>query len=234
MKCRIAELNIEFINRGRYFERIAEKYAADFSSPDITLSASDEDIEKEKSLSPTVVRSGIAESTVFCRKLGHRMPGFDGYILHAATFELEGRGIAFVAKSGTGKSTHMLNWVELFGEKLSIINGDKPVVRLKDGLPYAYGAPWCGKEGLSLNSSTRLTDICFIIRSDENKIVKLDKNDVITRLLEHVVVPSGSGNIIKLLDLIEATVRQCNVWEIYCNARPESAKVSSDTIFEEN
>lgn len=232
MKLRVAELNIEILNRGKYIEGLSSKYIKDFLEPDITVSASDEDITEELGRATTTVSKAYAEATAVYRKLGYVLPQYDGYILHAATFELKGRGIAFLAKSGTGKSTHLINWMKLFGDELQIINGDKPIVRFKNGEPYAYGTPWCGKEGFSQDKSTRLTDICFIVRDSENKTVKLEGADVIKRLLNQIIVPSGSENIIKILDLIDQTVKNCNIWEIHCNTDISSAEVSSKTIFE--
>ncbi len=230
MKLRVAQLNIEILNRGKYIERLAQKYITDFKTADITLSATDDDIEEEKSRAVNPVSKGYAEATAVYRKLGHILPQYDGYILHAATFELKGRGIGFLAKSGTGKSTHMMNWMKLFGDEMKIVNGDKPIIRFRDGEPYAYGTPWCGKEGFSENTSTRLTDLCFIERSDENKAVKLEDADVIKRLLNQIIVPLGSENIIKTLELIDQTVKKCNIWEICCNTDISSAEASSQTI----
>ncbi len=232
MKLRVAELNIEILNRGKYIERLSSKYIKDFLEPDITVSVSDEDITEELGRAVTPVSKAYAEATAVYRKLGHILPQYDGYVLHAATFELKGRGIGFLAKSGTGKSTHMMNWMKLFGDELQVINGDKPIIRIKAGEPYAYGTPWCGKEGFSQDKSTRLTDICFIVRDSENKTVKLEGADVIKRLLNQIIVPSGSENIIKILDLIDQTVKNCNIWEIHCNTDISSAEVSSKTIFE--
>lgn len=232
MKFRAAELNIEILNRGKYIERLAQKYITDFDTADITIAANDADIEEELCRAVTPISKGYAEATAVYRKLGYILPKYDGYILHAATFELRGRGIGFLAKSGTGKSTHMMNWMKLYGDELKIVNGDKPIVRFKEGEPYAYGTPWCGKEGFSENTCTRLTDLCFIVRSDENKVVRLEGADVIKRLLNQIIVPAGSENIIKTLELIDQTVKNCNIWEIHCNTDMSSAEVSSKTIFE--
>ncbi len=233
MKCNIAGINVDFINRGKYFERISKDYAADFAHPDAVLTASDDEIIYEKKLSPFPIKSSMAEATAMCRKFGYLIPEYDGFLLHAAVFSLCGRGIAFIAASGTGKSTHMLNWKALYGDELSIINGDKPIIRIMDGKPIIFGTPWCGKEGLGENANHPLTDLCFIVRSDENKVIKLDKNFDATRLLGHVVIPTGSENIIKLIDLLEKAAKECNIWEIHCSADLAAAEVSSKIILEE-
>ncbi len=229
MNCKIAEFNIEINNRGGYLARLCEKYLGDFESPDFTLSVSDEDILKETVKSPS---KAYAESLIACRKLAYRLPQKDAFLLHAATFEIKGHGIALLAKSGTGKSTHMLLWKQLFGDEVSIVNGDKPIVRIKDGLPVAYGTPWCGKEGFSENRGVRLTDICFIVRSDRNETVAISPADAVERLLSQIIIPSGSENILKLTELLDQTVKNCRLWEIRCNTEIESAQISSEKILE--
>ena len=231
MKCRIAELNIEILNRDPYLENVCGKYAAEFSTPDITLSANDADIAFEKNAAAVKNLSvGRLESVAICRKLGRKLHEYNSFLLHAATFEVENRGVAFFAKSGTGKYTHMLLWKKLFGEKLQIINGDKPIVKVKDGKPFAYGTPWCGKEGLSENKSVMLTDLCFIKRSEKNETRKLEKSEAFKLLLDQVAIPSGSINILKFLELLEATIENCNLWEISCNKETAAAEQSSKII----
>ena len=231
MKCRIAQLNIEIISRNLSLDSFCKKYRADFSKPDLVLYASDEDLSDEKMRTPSdALDLARLESVAICRKLALSLHDFDGFMLHAATFSINNQGIAFFAKSGTGKSTHMLLWKQLFRDKLEIINGDKPIVRMENGKPFAYGSPWCGKEGFSENKSAPLTDLCFIKRSDKNATRPLQKGEAFKLLLDQIVIPAGSENIIKVLDMLEATLDSCNLWEISCDTSLASAKESSSII----
>ncbi len=229
MNCKIAELNVTINNRGGYLARLCDKYIGDFSSPDFTIAVSDDDLLNDPIKHPS---KSYAESVIACRKLAYLLPEKDAFLLHAATFEVMGHGIALVASSGTGKSTHMMLWKELFGDDLSVINGDKPIVRLKDGTPFAYGTPWCGKEGLSENRGVPLTDICFIVRGAENETVALSSEDAVSRLMTQIIIPSGSKNILKLMELLDRTVKKCRLWEIRCNTELDSARISSKKILE--
>ena len=229
MNCRIADFKVTINNRGKYLAGLCERYLDDFSSPDFTIAVSDDDILNGYAKFPS---KPYAESVIACRKLAYGLPEKDAFLLHAATFEVMGHGIAFVANSGTGKSTHMLLWKELFGDSLSIINGDKPIVRLKDGTPFAYGTPWCGKEGFSENRGVPLTDICFITRSEQNEILTISPADAASRLLKQIIIPSGSENILKITDLLDKTIKKCRLWEIRCNTELSSARISSQKILE--
>ena len=229
MNCKIADFKVTIKNRGGLIARLCEKYIDDFSSPDFTVAVSDDDLLNEPTPSPT---KAYLESIAACRKLAYMLPAKDAFLLHAATFEIKGRGIAFLAKSGTGKSTHMLLWKELFGEELRVVNGDKPIVRLKDDTPFAYGTPWCGKEGLSENRGIPLTDICFIVRSDKNETVALSPEEAVNRLFSQIIIPSGSENILKITELLDKTIKKCRLWEIRCNTDLDAARISSKKILE--
>ncbi len=231
MKIRIAELNIEILNRGKYIEKLCEKYISDFDKADITIEVTDDELAAEQIAD---FPADYCEAVAAYRKIGAVLPNFNGFILHAATFRCKGRGIALLASPGTGKSTHMKNWISLFGDEVEIINGDKPIIRLCDNIPLAFGTPWCGKEGLSKNTFVPLTDICFIERSKENKVTQLFGKDIALRLLHQIAIPKGSANIIKTLDHINLTLKNCRVWEIKCTADISSAVISSKAILQEN
>lgn len=233
MKCRIADFNIELFCRGRGLKTSCQPYLSDFDNADFTVKVTDEDIEEESRLQYEEFSKSYLESVAACRKLCSLLPEKDAFVLHAATFEAKGRGIAFLAKSGTGKSTHMLLWKQLLGDDFHIVNGDKPIVRIIDGLPYAYGTPWCGKEGWSDNREVALTDLCFIKRSEENKTVKLDKGEAVKALIRQVVMPEETEKVIKIIEMLDKTVKHCNVWEIYCNTDISAAEVSVKAILEE-
>ncbi len=234
MKCKMADFNIELLCRGGLLKRSCEPYFEEFDRPDFSFRVEDEDIESERALQDPTFSKQYIESVAACRKLSGMLPERSAYILHAATFEARGKGIAFLAKSGTGKSTHMFLWQKLLGDEFHIVNGDKPIVRLRDGVPHAYGTPWCGKEGLNENREVILTDLCFIRRSSENKTVLLDKGEAVNELLGQIVMPIGSDKLIKIIEMLGETVEHCRVWEIYCNTDISAAKTAINVIFEES
>ncbi len=230
MKCRIAELNIEIKASDTGTLRFFKAFSADFDKPDIELSVSPFDVKKEMENSP--VNNGFAHTESFClfRKLSAELTRFDGLLLHGAAVSFRDRGIIFSAPSGTGKTTHMLNWKKLYGEELTIINGDKPIVRFINGRPFAFGTPWCGKEGYFENLGASLTDICFIERSDENQICRLTKKQAVELLLQQTLLSSDKNNLVKILDMADELLKKCSFWKIYCTKDINSAKIASEEI----
>lgn len=93
--------------------------------------------------------------------------------MHASVIENGGRAFLWLAKSGTGKSTHSQLWLKhIPGSRL--LNDDNPIVRLNpDGTPEVYGSPWSGKTPCYINRHCPAGAFVQIRRSPENRIERL-------------------------------------------------------------
>ena len=78
-------------------------------------------------------------------------------VVHAAVIEHDGRAYAFAAPSGTGKTTHVQQYLARFGDKNRVICGDKPIFGWKTVHFFAYGTPWNGQEKLGTAAARRWT-----------------------------------------------------------------------------
>ncbi|MNT23946.1 hypothetical protein D3C72_1593930 [compost metagenome] len=82
-------------------------------------------------------------------------------MIHASVVNHEGNGIAFLGKSGTGKSTHSRLWLTHIPNTV-LLNDDNPAVRKTAEGIFIYGTPWSGKtpcyknERLPLKAFVRL------------------------------------------------------------------------------
>lgn len=94
--------------------------------------------------------------------------------MHASVIKCDGRAFLFLAKSGTGKSTHSSLWIKhVPGSEL--LNDDNPIVRAyPDGRVICYGSPWSGKTPCYRNIEAPVGAFVRIRRSPENRIQKLD------------------------------------------------------------
>jgi hypothetical protein len=226
IKIRIAELNVEIHNHYAFCERFCRGYIADFEKADITVSVTHEELEQERELSPYPTNYGYLESVCVYRKIAMQLSHFQAMVFHASVVECDGRAYAFAAHSGTGKSTHTNLWLKVFGKRARIINGDKPILRLKDGTWYAYGTPWCGKESLGCNTSSPLAAICFIERDKENHIKEIDGGEMVGRIFSQVLMPSNIEIADRHLALLDALVNATPTYLLHCNMLPEAAIVA--------
>ena len=145
----------------------------------------------------------------FYRKICAEVLQRDAFMMHGAVIEYEGKGYLFTAKSGTGKTTHIRLWKKLFGE-------DKV---------YAYGTPWCGKEGYNTNTRVPLAGICFLERNEENSIKKISDTEALPRLLSQIMV-HDSADLARQLELVDALFERVPTYLLKCSIDIEAARVA--------
>lgn len=102
-----------------------------------------------------------------------RTAGLGTLEMHASVIVNGGRAFLWLAKSGTGKSTHSRMWLEnVPGSRL--LNDDNPIVRvLDDGTVEVYGSPWSGKTPCYRNEHYPAGAFVQIRRSPDNVITRL-------------------------------------------------------------
>lgn len=231
---RIADFNIDIVYSYENNDLFLEKYLAkEQTGADFKIEISEEDVDREQknavdSQQEMRYSRGYLERLAILRKLAAVVLERGGFLLHGVVLEYEGKGYIFTAKSGVGKTTHARLWKEYFGEEnVHIINGDKPLIREKDGKFYAYGTPWCGKEGYNINTSTEICNLCFVTRGESNSIVKISEEEALARLMAQVMIVD-STNLEKQFSLIGAMVERLPVYKLICNKAKDAAKVAYD------
>ena len=130
----IAEVLVAIENRYAFTERLCADYIVDALPDDcnFSVSATPEEIAAENSDEGTF-SPAYCESLALYRKICTLMLDYDAFLFHAAIVSYAGRGFAFAAKSGTGKSTHVAQWMRALGDDVTVVNGDKPILRWRNG-----------------------------------------------------------------------------------------------------
>jgi len=104
--------------------------------------AREEGLKRRKFYDPFLERTAIQ------RKMADHLLTQNTLLLHSSTVAVDGKAYLFTAKCGTGKSTHTRLWRELLGERVVMVNDDKPFLRFTPEGILACGSPWSGKHGL--------------------------------------------------------------------------------------
>ena len=245
---RLADFTVDIQNRYKNMERIGVDYAVDPCPVDLTVAIPFEEVEEEVARCGCSVR-GFSESSCILRVIAEWLPLQNGFLLHSACFDVDGVGVAFAAHSGTGKTTHMMLWQQLLGDRMTVVNGDKPIVRFfdepdgssvgddahivpQDPSVFAYGTPWNGKEHLGCNMRTPLKHLCFIERAEQNSCEPMtDTSEAIVRIFNQVYMPKNPASTAKTVELIDRLMDSVQLWKIKCNMDPSAAEVAYNTIF---
>ena len=223
---KLAGFGIRIDNKYEYLEKMCADYISTEPS-DIEICVTDEEIMREQS--EKITHKGYLESLAVYRKIAEWLPYQGGILMHGVVMEVDDKGVALLAKSGVGKTTHMMNWKRLLGDRMTVINGDKPLVRITEEGIYAYGTPWAGKENLQTNSKVKLSAICFIERSETNECIEFE-GDIFKRLLSQTYKPSDSVALVKSIDILGKISQEINFYTIKCNKEPESAEIAYNKI----
>ena len=224
---RIANINIQITTKYEFTKIFCKEYLAYDCVPDFCVSVTEQEIRAESD-SPN--NQGYLESLAVYRKIAENLARYDAFLMHASVLDVDGYGVAFCAKSGTGKTTHTLLWKTLFGDRCQIVNGDKPIIRFIDGIPYAFGTPYCGKENLSVNMKTPIKALGFINRSEKNFVSQLTDIDAMRELFKVCYIPKNKENVIKTIDLIGDFLGRASFYNIYCNMDADAAVTISQNI----
>ena len=222
-KIKIADTIFKINNIYLYVEKLCRDYIYEGEDFDYEINSTEEQIDEEKAKIPEENWSrGYIENITVYRAIAMKLLERDAFVMHAAVIAIGDKAYAFTAKSGTGKSTHIKLWRKLRGEEVYVVNGDKPVMRYFDGKLYAYGTPWCGKEGWNNNVSVPLKGICFITRSEENWIEEIDNRIAVFELLNQTERVPYEEYMSLLIRLVENVIRRTHIFKMGCNISKEA------------
>ena len=152
-------------------------------------------------------------------------------LIHASLVRQNGYGYAFIAKSGTGKSTQVSMWLRYL-KGCDLMNDDNPIIRFIDGEPYIYGSPWSGKTPCYRNIKAPIGALTQIVRAKENRVERLAPTKAFTYILpacstmkwDKVVFRNTYNAVIRLIEAAQY------IYALHCLPNKEAAEVSFKTL----
>lgn len=227
---KIADLKIAIDNKYDFVYNICKNYIVDDVDYSFKVSVSVEEMEAERIASGTNNPDGYIESVCIYRNIALELPKYNAFVIHCAAIEVDGDAYCFAARSGTGKTTHIKLWRRTFGEKVHVINGDKPIMRFYDDKILVCGTPWGGKENLSSNVMIPLKSVCFIYQNPDNTIKRITPHEALGKLLKQVFIPKSTDDASKTIDLIGKMLERIPMWSLGCNISQEAALTSYNAM----
>jgi hypothetical protein len=166
---------------------------------------------------------------------GNELPRYRSLIVHGAVVEFRNKAYLFTAPSGTGKSTHIALWKYYLGDAVTVINGDKPIIRIGDthdrpSSVRAYGSPWAGKEGLQTKPSADLAGICLLRRGGGADIHTVGASAVVTEMINRVFLPQSSQGVAQVLELLDVMLQRVPLYELSCDISEKAVRSSFETM----
>jgi len=152
--------------------------------------------------------------------------GVDVPRIHSSAVIYKGNAYAFIAPSGTGKSTHARLWNKL--AKAEYINDDQPYYKMGEQI-VVYPSPWSGKHKRYSTSSAPLKAFIVIKQAKQNKIYKVDKKSALSYLYKQIVQHDEDELRIKMLEYMQKIVEQIPFYLLECDV----SSLAFITCFEE-
>lgn len=221
----IANIPIQIDNHYSYIYNLCKEYIVDHKSPVFTVKADEEEILQEQSGDLRFTR-GYCESLCIYRKICHKLSRYDAFLMHSAVIAVDKKAYVFVAPSGVGKTTHIRLWLNQFQNRAQVVNGDKPIFRFWEGVLYACGTPWQGKENLGNNIIRPVQAICFLEQSNKNHIRLLDVSEISRRIFHQLLIPTEEEDFEHYWPLLEKMINSIDFYLLQCNRGPEAAQLA--------
>ena len=233
-KIEIAELVVEVKSKFEFCKRKCSDYiVSDDNLPDIIATASEDEISKEKSQLSLDASDGYCEDICLYRSIAEQLPSLDRAVFHGAAVEAGGKGYIFTAPSGTGKTTHIRLWLEFFSDKVKIINGDKPILKLDGNSVSICSTPWAGKEGMQRNTIAPVGAICIIRQAKVNRIKRISPSESFGEIVKQIYLPRNAVSRIKTLDIVDRVLKNVPIYLLECDISREAAELSFNTLTKE-
>lgn len=151
-------------------------------------------------------------------------------MIHASLVRCNGYGYAFIAKSGTGKSTQVSMWLRYI-DGCDLMNDDNPIVRIIDDQVFIYGSPWSGKTPCYRQVKAPLGAITRIDRASENTIEQLPPIEAFASFLPSCSTMKWDKDIFNAIcETVSKIVELVEIYTLHCLPNEEAARVCHHAI----
>ena len=113
-----------------------------------------------------------------------------------------------------------------FGDRVTMINDDKPIIRNIDGKFWVCSTPWMGKSEIGTNIDVPIKAVYVLQRGEKNTAERVSTARVFKQLLEATLVPNTAENMQKLLELFDGLFSSVPLFLLSCNTDEEAAQVA--------
>lgn len=202
-----------------------------FEHSGFSLFATDEEPVTTLSL-PMEPENSEKEFLWFAAKCGSALLPRNRMVFHGAAFLWRGKAWILTAPPGTGKTTQFLFWNLLYGDEVTILNGDKPVLSENgDGSFTVCPTPWRGKEFLGSSLSAKLGGIIYLAQDRENSIRRLSEQEAVEPIFGQILFcAEGREDLDSACVMEEKLLRSVPVWFLKNRGDEASAALCHETL----
>ena len=233
---RLADINIGIAHRYRWVRQTCDEYIVD-DKPEFIVSVTAADISAEQKRNSRQRKQKLKwlawhhyEATSIYREICLKLLDYDAFLLHATVVVVNGDGYAFLAKSGTGKTTHAKFWLKYFGDRAFMVNGDKLILRIVGDKVYVYETPWCGKANWNTNVGVPLKAILFLERGQGTMVTKMPSEMIPERIASQLMFVKNREQWERTFALADRAMGLVPMYRLICDMNPNTAMLAWQCI----
>lgn len=176
-----------------------------------------------------------AEMMELCPRVSDALLPFGRLVFHALAFAWQGRVWLLTGPSGVGKTTHYLRWKLRYGDELSLLNGDKPLLEIPpEGAITVHPSPWFGKEGMQQYFSGPLGGIILLEKAAENRMRRMTPREAAGCLFAQLLITRRDAQSVRRACALEQTLlERTPLWLLQNRGDTAAAELCRDTLSKE-
>ncbi len=155
------------------------------------------------------------------------------FAMHSASILYKNNAWLFSAPAGTGKSTHVALWDELY--QTPILNGDLNLIGFEDDAPIVYGIPWCGTSECYTTNSYPLGGITFLKQAVSDHAYHMTKEIAQHSTAQRLISPTWTKEMLCTnFDFATQLTDKISFYLLECTKEPSAVdaikqKIDHDT-----
>ncbi len=198
------------------------------------ISVSAEEIRRVQSRYEPESEADYIEHMELSLRAGDALLSHGRALFHGVAFVWHGRAYIISGLSGAGKSTHYVQWKRLYGDEITLINGDKPIIALAEDGVTVCPSPWRGKENMGSMETAPLGGIVFLVRGEENAIRRMQIKEAAPTLFTQFLITAEKERDVRLACKIEERLlNTVPIWLLHSRGDAACARLCHDTLEKE-
>lgn len=174
----------------------------------------------------------FAEYCCLLEETADYLPLNNNVIYHGVAL-IYGKGAyVLTAPSGTGKSTQYSNLRTMYGNRIRIINGDKPILGwASDGQIIVHPSPWTGKERWAGKEKAPLHGIILLEQGQTNIVRPMDMHEAVLPIIQEFIYTAKTRESVHtVFRMADTMLRGVPLYKLINKGDVESSAMLYDII----
>ena len=177
----------------------------------------------------------FAEYSLLIESFGNPVLRFRRFLFHGVAIGWRGKAWILTGKSGVGKTTQLRHWMNLYGDEIRLISGDKALIEDRDDGLWVHPSPWTGKEGEHGSGCAALGGIVLLEQGTENSMQRLSPAEAVFPLfLQFLYRPLDRESVDLVCGYEESLLGSIPIWKLVNRGDESSAKLCHDFLLKED